>query len=53
MNSKFQSPYAPPPSKWEDLKAEIKAAAPALGIDDIGFYHRRAVFIFKKYSAGA
>lgn len=37
MNSNFQSPYAPPPSKWEDLKAAIKAAAPALGIDDIGF----------------
>lgn len=37
MNIKTQSSYAPPPSIWEDLKAEIKAAAPALGIDDIGF----------------
>ncbi|UQZ37540.1 tRNA epoxyqueuosine(34) reductase QueG [Paenibacillus sp. PK3_47] len=32
-----QSPYAPPPSKWDNLKAEIKAAAAELGIDDIGF----------------
>ena len=37
MKLNFQSSYAPPPSKWEELKAEIKAAAPALGIDDIGF----------------
>ncbi|MCL6603252.1 MAG: tRNA epoxyqueuosine(34) reductase QueG [Paenibacillus sp.] len=28
---------APPPSKWDKLKSEIKAAAPSLGIDDIGF----------------
>jgi epoxyqueuosine reductase len=37
MNNKAQSAYAPPLSKWEHLKAEIKAAAPQLGIDDIGF----------------
>lgn len=37
MNNKAQSAYAPPPSKWEHLKAEIKAAASQLGIDDIGF----------------
>lgn len=37
MNLNIQSSYAPPPSKWEKLKAEIKAALPALGIDDIGF----------------
>lgn len=37
MNNKAQPAYAPPPSKWEHLKAEIKAAAPQLGIDDIGF----------------
>lgn len=37
MNYNHQSSYAPPPSKWEVLKADIKAAAPALGIDDIGF----------------
>ncbi|PAD75522.1 tRNA epoxyqueuosine(34) reductase QueG [Paenibacillus campinasensis] len=29
--------YAPPPSVWEELKAELKQAAPELGIDDIGF----------------
>lgn len=37
MNLNLQSSYAPPPSKWEKLKAELKAAAPELGIDDIGF----------------
>lgn len=37
MNLNLQSSYAPPPSKWEELKAELKAAAPELGIDDIGF----------------
>lgn len=37
MNSKSQSAYAPPPSKWDKLKSEIQAAAPSLGIDDIGF----------------
>ncbi|MEK5034852.1 tRNA epoxyqueuosine(34) reductase QueG [Paenibacillus sp. FSL R7-0302] len=37
MHLNIQKGYAPPPSKWEKLKAEIKAAAPALGIDDIGF----------------
>ncbi|GAB6928730.1 hypothetical protein JCM10914A_27130 [Paenibacillus sp. JCM 10914] len=29
--------YAPPPSVWEQLKQELKDAAPELGIDDIGF----------------
>ncbi|WP_054958617.1 tRNA epoxyqueuosine(34) reductase QueG [Paenibacillus dakarensis] len=29
--------YAPSPSVWEELKAELKQAAPSLGIDDIGF----------------
>ncbi|EHB47907.1 MULTISPECIES: tRNA epoxyqueuosine(34) reductase QueG [Paenibacillus] len=29
--------YAPPPSVWEELKQELKTAAPELGIDDIGF----------------
>lgn len=29
--------YAPSASVWEDLKAELKQAAPSLGIDDIGF----------------
>lgn len=29
--------YAPPPSVWEELKQELKAIAPELGIDDIGF----------------
>ncbi|KGE19478.1 epoxyqueuosine reductase [Paenibacillus wynnii] len=37
MNPFNQSSIAPPPSKWDKLKSEIKAAAPALGIDDIGF----------------
>ncbi|KWX76590.1 epoxyqueuosine reductase [Paenibacillus riograndensis] len=37
MNNNIQTAYAPPPSKWEGLKAEIKAAAPEIGIDDIGF----------------
>lgn len=37
MNNIFQSSYAPPPSKWAKLKAEIQAAASSLGIDDIGF----------------
>lgn len=37
MNHTFQSPYAPPPSKWAQLKAEIKEAAASLGIDEIGF----------------
>lgn len=37
MHLNIQKGYAPPPSKWEELKAEIKAAAAALGIDDIGF----------------
>jgi epoxyqueuosine reductase len=37
MNNTFQSPYAPPPSKWAELKAEIQEAATSLGIDDIGF----------------
>lgn len=37
MNLTTQSFYAPPPSKWDGLKAEIKAAAGELGIDDIGF----------------
>ncbi|OAB36918.1 epoxyqueuosine reductase [Paenibacillus macquariensis subsp. defensor] len=32
-----QSPYAPSPSVWEQLKRDIKLAAPSLGIDDIGF----------------
>lgn len=32
-----QSPYAPSPSVWEQLKKEIQLAAPSLGIDDIGF----------------
>lgn len=29
--------YAPSASVWEDLKEELKQAAPSLGIDDIGF----------------
>ncbi|MFC7680645.1 tRNA epoxyqueuosine(34) reductase QueG [Paenibacillus sp. GCM10028914] len=29
--------YAPSSSVWEELKAELKQAAPSLGIDDIGF----------------
>lgn len=37
MNQTFQSSYAPPPSKWAQLKAEIKEAAASLGIDEIGF----------------
>ncbi len=37
MNNSYQSSYEPPPSKWDQLKSEIKAAAPSLGIDDIGF----------------
>lgn len=37
MNNNIQTSYAPPPSKWEDLKNEIKAALPELGIDSIGF----------------
>ncbi len=37
MNLQIQSSYAPPPSRWEGLKAEIKAAAGELGIDEIGF----------------
>lgn len=37
MNFNTQASYAPPPSRWEELKADIKAAAPELGIDDIGF----------------
>lgn len=37
MNHTFQSSYAPPPSKWAQLKAEIKEAAASLGIDEIGF----------------
>ncbi|MDF9845520.1 epoxyqueuosine reductase [Paenibacillus sp. PastF-1] len=37
MNIKAPSAYAPPASGWEKLKAEIKEAAPQLGIDDIGF----------------
>lgn len=37
MNKINQSSMAPPPSKWDKLKSEIKAAAPSLGIDDIGF----------------
>lgn len=37
MNHTFQSSYAPPPSKWAKLKAEIKEAAASLGIDEIGF----------------
>ncbi|MEC0093285.1 tRNA epoxyqueuosine(34) reductase QueG [Paenibacillus macquariensis] len=32
-----RSPYAPSPSVWEQLKRDIKLAAPSLGIDDIGF----------------
>ncbi len=32
-----QSPYAPSPSEWEQLKRDIQLAAPSLGIDDIGF----------------
>ncbi len=37
MNFNTQASYAPPPSRWEELKADIKAAASELGIDDIGF----------------
>lgn len=37
MHLNIQKGYAPPPSRWEELKAEIKAAAAELGIDDIGF----------------
>lgn len=37
MNNDSQSTYALPPSKWANLKAEIKEAASSLGIDDIGF----------------
>jgi len=37
MNNIFQSSYAPPPSKWAQLKAEIKEVASSLGIDDVGF----------------
>jgi epoxyqueuosine reductase len=37
MTNTFQSSYAPPPSKWAQLKAEIQEAATSLGIDDIGF----------------
>lgn len=37
MNFNTQVSYAPPPSRWEELKADIKAAAAELGIDDIGF----------------
>ncbi|MDQ0195222.1 epoxyqueuosine reductase [Paenibacillus wynnii] len=37
MNLFNQSSIAPPASKWDKLKSEIKAAASALGIDDIGF----------------
>ncbi|AIQ44940.1 epoxyqueuosine reductase [Paenibacillus sp. FSL R7-0273] len=37
MNSKARTAYAPPASRWEQLKTEIKAAAPQLGIDDVGF----------------
>ena len=33
----YSAAYAPSPSRWEELKAEIQAAAPSLGIDDIGF----------------
>ena len=29
--------YAPSPSVWEELKEELKQAAPGMGIDDIGF----------------
>ncbi|MBY9079852.1 tRNA epoxyqueuosine(34) reductase QueG [Paenibacillus sp. HN-1] len=29
--------YAPPYSRWEELKREIQQAAPELGIDEIGF----------------
>lgn len=31
------SSYAPPPSVWDELKEELKRAAPEMGIDDIGF----------------
>lgn len=37
MKLHSQASYAPPPSRWEELKADIKAAASDLGIDDIGF----------------
>lgn len=37
MNKINQASMTPPPSKWDKLKSEIKAAAPSLGIDDIGF----------------
>lgn len=37
MSKLQEAPYAPPPSKWEALKEEIKAAASSLGIDDVGF----------------
>ena len=35
--SKNQPPYAPSPSYWEQLKAELIEAAPGMGIDSIGF----------------
>lgn len=37
MNISIKTSYGSPPSKWEELKHEIKAALPALGIDSIGF----------------
>lgn len=36
MTSNLSS-YAPPPSVWDELKEELKRAAPEMGIDDIGF----------------
>lgn len=37
MDTMKHAAYAPPSSKWEELKREIKEAAPELGIDEIGF----------------
>ncbi|AIQ11125.1 tRNA epoxyqueuosine(34) reductase QueG [Paenibacillus durus] len=37
MNTPEYTSYAPPSPRWESLKKEIKEAAQALGIDDIGF----------------
>ncbi|GIO67737.1 hypothetical protein J21TS3_25580 [Paenibacillus cookii] len=37
MTTMNPSAYAPPPSRWEQLKQEIKEAAADFGIDEIGF----------------